>query len=518
MMSGTKVFAPIVFVAACAMSSSAWSCTKTDTRWAATSNTFYIESPVSCTLSDLALFANPDVLELVDPVNHIWLLKANLSIVGGGSLILHGNELGGDVNELRLLSSNEPEQHVRIRARWGDIDIRSTHIQSWDPVSNGPDTDSSNGRANVYVESILGDDGVPRESRMDIVDSEVNHLGHYASVAYGLSWKVIGDPEVIPDLYDRVEVYGSLIGSNIHDNYMGYYSYGALGIEISGNEVANNESYGIDPHDDSDELLIEKNVVHDNGRHGIICSRRCNNIVIRDNHVYRNLHGIMLHREVVDSIVENNDVHDNLDTGIVLFESHSNAIRRNTVEKNQNGIRLSLGSAYNIIEDNIVRSNEINGLYLYSGSDTPETTDGRPSDNIFRGNVVADNGRMIKVKESDRIVFTQNTFYGDNFDVEISDATSIDIISNLYAEGEQGAFDVSKSSWKGPGVAWTTFALGNNVAVQYRVTDQQPSAAYDIFRNGTFIGSITSDDAGLAVFNDLVEAGAYRYKISPSAR
>jgi len=404
-----------------------YACVQTDTRWSTTSNRLYIETAVSCTLTDLATFMGPDVLELVDPAQHIWLLKANLIISSGGSLILHGTSIGGDVDELRLLSSNNPVQIIEVNAYWGNIDIASTHITSWDPYSSGVDTDTSNGRSYIHVDSRLDTDGTPRESRMDIVDSEIDHLGYYAAEAYGLVWKVRGSQ---PGLFDQVGVFGSLIRSHVHDNFMGYYSYGAQGIQIIDNLVENNESYGIDPHDDSDFLVITGNTVHDNVRHGIICSRRCNDLIISGNEVYNNRHGIMLHREVVDTVVENNYVHDNRDNGIAVFESHFNTIRNNTIEYNRHGVRLSLGSHDNIIDNNIINNNDQNGLYLYSGTDTPETTDGRPKDNVFSNNTVIDNGRLIKMRDSDRISFTGNLFSGAVSDIEVYDSTAVDIVGN----------------------------------------------------------------------------------------
>ena len=38
---------------------------------------------------------------------------------------------------------------------------------------------------------------------------------------------------------------------------------------------------GYDPHDDSDFLTIHDNVVYDNFWHGIIASKRCNNVSIQ---------------------------------------------------------------------------------------------------------------------------------------------------------------------------------------------------------------------------------------------
>ena len=60
-----------------------------------------------------------------------------------------------------------------------------------------------------------------------------------------------------------------------------------------------NHQYGFDPHDDSDYLTIANNEVYDNVNHGIIASKRCNNLKIYDNEVYNGgsqAVGIFLHR------------------------------------------------------------------------------------------------------------------------------------------------------------------------------------------------------------------------------
>lgn len=54
-----------------------------------------------------------------------------------------------------------------------------------------------------------------------------------------------------------------------------------------------------DPHDDSDYVEIAYNTVYGNGNHGIIASKRCNDISIHDNEVYdggAEAVGIFLHR------------------------------------------------------------------------------------------------------------------------------------------------------------------------------------------------------------------------------
>lgn len=405
-------------------------CDSTNYRYANSSNRIYISGAADCTLSDISQLANVDLLENVDPSRNIWLLKASLILQEGSKLTLHGSQIGGDVDELRLLSNNNPVKIIRINARWGEIDIDTTSIISWDEQAGQPDNIASNQRSYIHVQSFL-DGNTPRESRMDIRNSEISFLGYLAAESYGLVWKVVGSQ---PGIYDLVDVFGNVTDNYIHDNYMGFYSFGAFAMQIERNEIANNLSYGIDPHDDSDELVIADNKSHHNGNHGIICSKRCNDLTITNNESYSNTgHGIMLHRDTNYTLVENNNVHHNTDNGIAVFESHFNTIRNNQVDSNRHGIRLSLGSHDNVIENNSVSNNSQNGLYTFKGTNPPATTDGRPSDNVFRNNSVNNNKRGVEFKESDHNIVEMNQFSGTTDFRFISGIDNI-IANNTYTE------------------------------------------------------------------------------------
>ena len=422
--------------------SPSWACSDNNVRFASSSYRIYLENGGVCSLSDIdnivvnkySSVDQDQLLEQLSPGN--WLLKTEIRVEDGSTLIIHGTEIGGDANSLLLLSENGAQPyHVKIQAKHGFIDINSTSISSWDPSSSGPDTDQTNGRAFIHVNSI--EEGTTiKESRMDIINSEVSYLGFNDAESYGLVWKIRGG-NIDPTIYDRLDVYGDIKDSYIHHNYMGMYSYGAFGMIIDNNEFAFHTSYGIDPHDDSDELTISNNDVHDNGNHGIICSRRCNDLTIIGNKSYRNNHGIMLHRDSNDSLIEGNIIYDNADNGIAIYESHGNIIRNNTITGNKHGIKLSMGSHDNMIEFNTIENNSSNALYQYSGNDTPETTNGRPSNNTFTNNILKNNGQLIKLRDSDDIIFVGNTFEGPT-DIDIYDSTNIQIHNNnhLFSELE----------------------------------------------------------------------------------
>jgi parallel beta-helix repeat protein len=399
-------------------------CAADHIRWASSSNTVYVTGAVDCTLTDISQKASTSALQLVDPGNRIWLLKANLRLEQGARLNLHGASVGGDVNELRLRSNNSSAANstIFIRAQWGTIDIVNTRVTSWNEAVNAPDTETATyKRSYIHARSFLEADGVTaRESRMNIRNSDVGYLGFYGGEAYGLVWKVIGSTA---GLYDKVNVYGDVTNSYIHHNFFGAYTYGAFGMEWRDNEIAYNASYGLDPHDDSDSLVITGNETHHNGNHGIICSQRCDNLTITGNVSHHNTgHGIMLHRDTNDSLVANNQSYDNTDTGIVLFESHRNTVRQNVSRNNKRGIRLSVGSADNVFENNEVYGN-VDGLYFYKGSDAPVNGDGHPKRNRFANNDVRDNsGYGIKASESDDNTFVNNSFTGNGAGILFEDS------------------------------------------------------------------------------------------------
>jgi parallel beta-helix repeat protein len=415
-------------------------------RYASSTNRIYVEGGGTATLTSIR--ANTPSLPdtALTRSGNTWLLRANLHVEDGSVLELHGSAIGGDVDELRLRS--DADGFVYLWAQYGTLDIDSTRIRSWDASAGTVDTNYGDGRAFIRVRSFLDSGGVARESRMDIVNSEISHLGYNAAESYGLVWKVIGDPGTNYSLYDKVNVYGDILGSNIHHNYFGVYTFGHEGGQWVGNEMHHNVKYGFDPHDDSDNLLIADNDVHDNGNHGIIASKRCNNVVIRNNRSYGNTgNGIMVHRSSDDAIVEGNESYLNSDSGIALFASKRTVVRNNTLLDNGNaGIRLSMGQADSRIEDNDIGFSGKYGLYFYRGSDTPEPgDDGRPKRNSFTGNTIRDSASdPIKMTDGDANTFTRNVI-DDDGTLRFTTSTAVKLVHNTLASGLTVALGGSSS-------------------------------------------------------------------------
>lgn len=317
----------------------------------------------------------------------VYLLKKNLELKRHTVLLIEGPQ----VSWLKLQSDENGS--VRIFGDSANIGVSNTKITSWDPKLNDVDRNVDDGRAHIRVNN----------GRMDFVKTEVAFLGqpklrNSGGGVYGLSWRIENSAR-----FQRELTTGTFEENNIHDNYMGFYSFGATGMVLRNNKVYNNLEYGFDPHDDSNNFLVEFNEVHNNGNHGIIFSRRCENNIIRNNRSYDNaLHGIMLDRESNYNSIYDNYVAGNVD-GIALWRSDLNTIYNNEILGNKRGLRFNRRSADNVIYDNVVKDSSQYGLYLYEDSRA----------NWFIRNQMENNRVGIYVRSLGNFIFNNDIAYTD---------------------------------------------------------------------------------------------------------
>lgn len=312
-----------------------------------------------------------------------WILRKNLYIDKGVTLVIDGE----DVSWLKLRSGKTG--FVWLKSENGNLLIRDTKVTSWDEQAGDVDRDWSDGRSYILQKS---------NGRMDILKSEVAYLGYLGfpnrgnpfGGPYGISWKITSGS------FRNELATGSILKSRIHHNYFGVYTYGATGLVFSDNDVYENIEYGIDPHDDSNNLLIEGNRTYRNGTHGIIASKRCFSNVIRKNHSYENgLHGIMLDRSSDNNIVEDNVVDRNVN-GIALFGSSGNVVSGNRLVGNKYAIRANNASSANVLSGNTIESGE-KGIFLYGGS----------SGNFLFENDFSDQRTSVHIKERSDTFLTE---------------------------------------------------------------------------------------------------------------
>ncbi|CAM9671794.1 unnamed protein product [Choristocarpus tenellus] len=422
-------------------------------RYASTTDRFYVESSVpgqcatltdiyNADVKDIPLYVLDDNMEIVEdgtPTGK-WLLSTELYVEDGSTLVIHNEEL--------YIRSDSETPALNLRAHGGNLDIYRSKIYGWDYNNKQPDNDpeKETGRAyiscvsEIVVDSSQECDGRAKETmgecRMDIIESEIGYLGYQNSESYGLTWKVRGfckDKSNL-EIFDQVQVRGDLKDSDIHHLWFGLYTYGHEGGVWINNEMHDNWKYGFDPHDDSDNLLIENNKVWNNGDHGIIASKRCNNVKILNNEVWNGQNaGIFLHRSSDGAEVAYNNVYSNGDAGLAIMESFDLNVHHNTFSNNKYGVRISVGGGTNLIKKNTFHDIWQYTMYTYKGSDLPDVpnTTGRPVENKFIKNTLTGNHPyVIYLKEADGTRFKKNDFSG----VANEDATAsfIDSTATVY--------------------------------------------------------------------------------------
>jgi len=298
----------------------------------------------------------------------------------------------------KLLLTSTPDTLASLVFDESSVLFKDVSVSSLDPATGKPDINSPDGRSFIRM----------KNGRMDVIGSTISYLGNglketlspkaRQSTAqkeggtYGVSWRVSDDKL-------GVEIAtGWVADSTFEHNHFGAYTFAASGILWRDNRFERNEVYGLDPHDDSNNALIEGNVFDSNGKHGFIVSKRCNYNIIRNNRSIGNkLHGFMLHQDSAFNLIENNDSFGNVDN-FVIYESNSNTIRdnRSYVPKSSH-IRINSNSHNTFVTGNKLFGGS-RGVYLYDGVGTTYV-----SGNSLNG-----------VDESIQTVGATNTFYGGN--------------------------------------------------------------------------------------------------------
>ncbi|CAM9672153.1 unnamed protein product, partial [Discosporangium mesarthrocarpum] len=345
-----------------------------------------------------------------------------------------------------------------LRGHGGNLSFSHTVVTSWDtslsppgPRTLDPDDYESRVKGRSYIscvserapeqECVGQSQNEMGECRMDIINSEMGYLGYYQSESYGLTWKVRGFCTVTKEnlnIFDKVNVYGDVMNSDIHHLFYGLYTYGHQGGFWTNNKMRDNWWYGFDPHDDSDYLTIHNNEVYNNGKHGIIASKRCNHVSIQNNHVYNGgetAAGIFLHRSSDNAIVRGNYIHNMQDACFAVLESFNLDIQNNYGEFCKYGIRFSVGSADNVFKDNTLDYMASYTLYTYFGSDGPDVADndGRPKNNLFEGNIILNSPTGMKIKEGDSNVFKDNIFMDTSL-FTLDDSIMTEVTGNTYPD------------------------------------------------------------------------------------
>ncbi|CAM9775659.1 unnamed protein product, partial [Sphacelaria rigidula] len=167
-----------------------------------------------------------------DPTGY-WLLTSSLFVYDGAVFQCHGVSDGGDCDVLRIQSDGSDDFH-EVRGHGGSLSFYGTKVTSWDTDAGEQQKSYSGGRSFINCVSEVMSENADcakndlGECRMDIINSEMGDLGWFDAESYGLTWKVRGFcPDLSnPEVFDEVNVYGDIQGSDIYGMYYGMYSYG----------------------------------------------------------------------------------------------------------------------------------------------------------------------------------------------------------------------------------------------------------------------------------------------------
>lgn len=296
--------------------------------------------------------------DLIDPRSQrgALLLTASLQVPVGAAVVI--DEQTPDV---RLLSS--VAGFVSIISR-GSVTVTGSaehpvHISSWNPARSDADRELIDGRS--FILQIGG--------RMDSDHGIFGFLGFNLGLSSGVAWNSAGyQPQANVD--GRVR--GQVTASEFRNNYFGAYTREAEGMHWSGNTFADNVAYGFDPHDFSNNFLVEQNIAYGNGKHGFIFSHGCNGNIMRGNISHDNDgHGFMIDdgrsgdapgESSRVNASSNNQVVDNVSygnrgSGVEIEGGHDNLVAGNQLTDNYIGVRIknnaSLAVRENIITDNL---------------------------------------------------------------------------------------------------------------------------------------------------------------------
>lgn len=271
-------------------------------------------------------------------------LAAPLLVMRGTSLVIDGIDL--------ILSQDDGA----LILNWGFLAVSDSTLRAWNLARDaGAETDERGGPFRPFVASYAASHTLIRRS-------DLFHLGHQAPMAYGLSWGT-ENRKTKPTEFPSVD----MIGNRLKDIYFGFFSFDADGVNIIDNHIAESHVYGIDPHDDTRNMLIHGNYVYGSRRsHGIILSRRIHNTVVSHNVSTGNAKaGFFLDKACHDVLVIGNDSFLNKAEGLVLHEVTRIAVVDNRFHANKaSGIRLRASSAI-LLERNEVSANGKHGLRAY---------------------------------------------------------------------------------------------------------------------------------------------------------
>lgn len=315
-----------------------------------------------------------NILEEVEPKH--WVLKRSLMVGHRIRVQLTTDQ----VTRLDLLS--DAKTLVCLCADGGQLLIDGLTITSLDPSTKNVDTNLHDKRS--FVRAI-------KNSRMDILNSELHHLGYDADKekvlgggAYGVSWRTNADEQ-----NGLRVVTGWSENNKFHNNYRGAYVALGSGLVLKNNQMYDNVEDGVSIQNQSIGLVVEGNTVRNNGRHGIELSERSVGNKFTKNQLIDNKDiGILLRGQSNYNLIDQNTASGNSDN-CAITDGSANTINANILSQpDKNNIRLDSHAKYNIIAGN--QLNDKTGIKIQDQSEA----------NLLAENTISTDDRAISVDKT----------------------------------------------------------------------------------------------------------------------
>lgn len=322
--------------------------------------------------------------ELTQSVPEAFTRAGDALVVGANITVPRGATLNitADTPDVRLISGGDDFATLISRGALNVVGTPETEVSiaSFDPATQDIDTDPADGRS--FVQQIAG--------RMDVTHARFDGLGFGTGTTSGVAWKGINSS----DDREKESVQGDVTSSTFTRSWFGVYTMEAHGMRFIDNEFVDNDLYGFDPHDFSDEFVVARNVAHGNGKHGFIFSRGCNGNLLQDNLSYDNGgHGFMIDDGRTESVsfaearlntsndnqLIGNVARDNAGSGIEIEGGTGNLVTENRLEGNYVGVRLK-DSASATVTDNEMVGNTRYGVDVLPTSKLVSVTDNSITD------------------------------------------------------------------------------------------------------------------------------------------
>ncbi|MGH9189962.1 MAG: right-handed parallel beta-helix repeat-containing protein [Acidimicrobiales bacterium] len=321
-----------------------------------------------------------------EPEPGVFELSAALVQAPGTSVVFAAPR----VKTLRLISN----EGVFIGGHGAVARFEGVAVTSWKPDGTGPDNQTE---IEYEAKFDARDRGLPipsdnhyrpfvvysEGSRLEIVRSQMSHLGSDRTDGYGISWGSDSTGQASESTFDH--------------NFFGIFTSAARDVAFQRNLIRDNVYYGWDPHTSSRNLLAEDNEAYGNGSHGFIVSESVVNSVIRNNRSHDNgRNGIVIDRSSSGNLIEGNIVENNGLDGIVITRSANNVVRGNVIRNQATGVRVNgLDSNGNTISNNRIERTHT-GIHAYGGT----------ADLTLDGNTIVETTGTAMVMEAARSTIT----------------------------------------------------------------------------------------------------------------